>query len=243
MKSIFKLLFFIYQWLIFMPIFVVTTILAALTTIALTSLSIKNPSILNLPAKLWSRSTCYLAFVLTSVEGMENLEKNTSYIFAANHQSAFDIWVIYGWLDRPFSWVMKKELRKVPFVGLACERIGHIFIDRNNPVAARKSMAEAVDILKNGRSVVIFPEGTRSKTGKTGNFKRGAFNMASDLQLPIVPITIVGAYERLSGSNFNPGKIKMIIHPPIKCNESKSEQEIKDLATKTREIIIEGLPK
>lgn len=202
-----------------------------------------NPIILNKPANVWARVFCHIALVRVSIKGLENIQKGTSYIFVANHQSAFDIFLIYGWLSVSFSWIMKKELRRIPFVGYACARIGHIFIDRSNPVEAKKSIANAKEVLQHGQCVVLFPEGTRTPTGKVGTFKRGAFSMASDLQLPIIPITIDGAFKVLNKKTilFTPGKIKMTIHKPIAITEKLSDTEIKTLLTDTREIIISGL--
>lgn len=241
MKGSLKYLFFIYQWIVILPIAIVLTVATAIITI-LFAYTVLNPRIKALPGRYWSKAMCFLSFVKVEVEGEDNIDEHSSYVFAANHQSAFDIWLVYGWLPRPFSWVMKKELRKIPLVGLACEKIGHIFVDRRNPLEARKSLIKAQQILKNGQCVVIFPEGTRSKDGKVGAFKRGAFNMASDLQLPIIPITIIGAYEVMSRSvwHIKPGKLKMIIHKPICFDKKLSESEIRDLAKETREIIIQG---
>lgn len=242
MKNLLGYIFFVYQWLILLPILVVITIITAVVTIIMSYL-IKNVSITSVPAQLWSRVVCFISFVHVSIEGLDNLEDGQSYIFVANHQSMFDIWLIYGWIGRPFSWVMKKELRKIPFVGLACEKIGHIFIDRSNAMEAKRSIEAAEKKLKDGNCVVIFPEGTRTRDGKVGSFKRGAFSMASDLHLPVVPISIIGAYERMSRYDWQvkPGPLKMKIHKPIPCESKLTEQEVRALAGRAREIIIEGM--
>jgi 1-acyl-sn-glycerol-3-phosphate acyltransferase len=158
-----------------------------------------------------------LCFVKIEVKGIHYLDPSKSYVFALNHQSIFDIFVVYGWLPFIFKWIMKAELRKIPFIGKACEMAGHIFISRSSPVAAKQSLERAEAQLKSGVSVVVFPEGTRTKTGQMGNFKRGAFRIATDLALPIVPVTIRGGFERMKRNtlNVNPGKIEMIIHQPI----------------------------
>ncbi|HOJ66281.1 MAG TPA: lysophospholipid acyltransferase family protein, partial [Paludibacteraceae bacterium] len=170
-----------------------------------------------LPARWWSKATCGLFFIKVKVKGLEKIERGKSYVFAANHQSMFDIFVIYGWLPVRFKWIMKKELRKVPFVGLASEMAGHIFVDRSNAQAAKLSIEKAEKQLKKGNSIVIFPEGTRSTNGQMRKFKKGAFQIAADLALPIVPVTIKGSFERLSKTSFKvkPGVIEMIIHQPI----------------------------
>ena len=112
---------------------------------------------------------------------------------------------------------MKSELRKIPLVGKACESAGHVFIDRTNAIAAKRSLEKAESQLKNGVSLVVFPEGTRTKTGEMGVFKRGAFRVATDLFLPIVPVTIRGSFERLHPNTLHiiPGTIELIIHEPI----------------------------
>ncbi len=242
MNKIFRPFFFVYQWFIAFPILAVATILTCLSTILL-AYTAKTMKVKSIPAQWWSRLICYMAFMRISVEGRENIDPNESYIFAANHQSAFDIWLIYGWLNHPFSWIMKKELRKIPLVGAACASIGHIFIDRSSAVEAKKSIDNAKKILQNGNSIVIFPEGTRSSTGKVGVFKRGGFALASDLNLRIVPITIIGAYDRMSRhtSQVTPGRLKMVIHPPISFKPDATELETRESISQVRDVIVKGL--
>jgi 1-acyl-sn-glycerol-3-phosphate acyltransferase len=195
--------------------FVATVLVAGITTLMCSMFDDRKWGFY--PAKIWSRFTCYFTFVRIEVEGRENIDKNQSYVFVANHQSFYDIFAIYGWLNIPFKWVMKKELEKAPIIGIACKSAGHIFISRNQGKAALKSIEEAKKKLINGLSVVIFPEGSRTPNGEIGTFKRGAFQIATDLQLPIIPISIIGAFDVMSKHTFNitPGKIKMIIHKEI----------------------------
>ena len=232
-------LYFVYQWLIAMPLMLISTVITSIL-IFLISPVFPNHKISYLPGILWGKFVCYLFFIQVKISGMEHLDRKQSYIFAANHQSAFDILVIYGWLPYIFKWLLKIELRKVPFLGAACQAAGHIFVDRSNPVAAKQSMQKAVEQLKNGVSVVIFPEGTRTKTGKLGKFKRGAFLMALELQLPIVPITIAGSFERIKGWRTFPGTIKMTIHPPVDVT-TYGMDESSALLRNTQEIIRSGL--
>ncbi len=172
---------------------------------------------------------------------MKNYPKK-SYVIAANHQSIYDIFVVYGWLPMIFKWVMKAELRKIPLVGKACESAGHIFIDRKNPVAAKKSLDRAEAQLRNGVSVVVFPDGTRTYTGQMGKFKKGAFRMATDLQLPIVPVTLRGCFERLPRNGFvvTPGLIEMIIHEPVEVEGYEHEKQ-PELMQKLHDIIESAL--
>ena len=209
-------LFFVYQWLVVFPIMVVITIIVALSTTFLSPL-LPNSKLAYHPAKIWARLCCYLNFVHVKISGLDKLNPRQSYVFALNHQSIFDIFVVYGWLPFIFKWMIKAELRKVPLIGKACESAGHIFINRSNAIAAKHSLDNAKAQLKNGVSLVVFPEGTRTKTGKMGVFKRGAFRVATDLSLPIVPVTIRGSFDRLHPNSLQiiPGTIELIIHEPI----------------------------
>ena len=205
-----------YLLFIFLPIAVVLTILTALTTMIMSPL-FGDSKWGFYPGKWWSRAICFLSFIRVRVIGREHYQVNKSYIFVANHQSIFDIWLIYGWINTPFKWIMKKEIRKIPLVGKACDAAGHIFADRSNSIRAKRSIEEAEERLRKGASVVIFPEGTRTKTGGLARFKKGAFMIAADLHLPVVPITIKGAYEALpyNSAYIKPGVIEMIVHEPI----------------------------
>lgn len=209
-------LFIFYQWLVVFPIMLVLTVLVALATILLSPL-FPNTRLSYFPARIWARIACKLCFVQVKVTGLKNLNPHQSYVFALNHQSSFDIFVVYGWMPCFFKWMIKAEIHRIPFVGQACDAAGHIFISRNNPVAAKHSMEKAEAQLQNGVSLAIFPEGTRTYTGQLGVFKRGAFRIATDLSLPIVPVTIKGSFERMHRNTLNitPGLIEMIIHKPI----------------------------
>jgi 1-acyl-sn-glycerol-3-phosphate acyltransferase len=151
------------------------------------------------------------------ITGLEKLNPQQSYVIVCNHQSIYDVFVVYGWLPMIFKWLMKAELRKIPLVGKACAAAGHIFIDRSNAITAKHSIEQAEKQLKNGISVVIFPEGTRTRNGEMNKFKRGAFLIAADLRLPIVPVTLRGCYECLPRNAVNvvPGRIEIIVHQPI----------------------------
>ena len=216
MKTTKNILFFLYQWVFVFPILLIITVIVAFSTIVLSPL-LPNSKIAYHPAKIWAKISCHLTFVRVKVSGLEKLNPHQSYVFALNHQSIFDIFVVYGWLPCIFKWMMKAELRKIPLIGKACESAGHIFINRSNPIEAKHSIEKAEAHLKNGVSLVVFPEGTRTKTGEMGVFKRGAFRVATDLSLPIVPVTIRGSFERMPRNSFNvhPGTVEMIIHEPI----------------------------
>lgn len=210
------ILYRFYQLFIMAPIMLVSTILTAIVTI-IGSFCGLGRQFGYWPEVIWSRIMCWSALVFVSVEGRENIDKRTSYVFVSNHQSAYDIFTIYGFLGHNFRWMMKRELRKIPLIGFACEMAKQIFIDRSSPAAMRTSIKRADALLKGGMSVVVFPEGSRTRTGKVGMFKRGAFTLASEFNLPVVPLTISGAFEVMPRQNKTPlpGKIKLTIHKPI----------------------------
>lgn len=236
-----KVLYRIYQWLIAGPIFIVVTFITAIITSVGSLLSGKH-FWGYYPAHIWSRFCCWLALVRVKVKGRENIDKNTSYIFVANHQGAFDIWSIYGYLDHNFKWLMKKDLEKIFMVGPACKRAGHIFVDDSNIHAIKQTIAEAESTLKGGMSLVIFPEGSRTWDGKMIPFKRGAFMLASEFKLPVVPITIDGSFRRMPRYTYNitPGKITMTIHKPIYPGERGFNTKV--LMAQCREAINSALP-
>lgn len=181
--------------------------------------------------------------MLVSVKGKEKIDPSTSYIIVSNHQSALDIFLVYGWLGIDIKWVMKKELKKIPGIGFGSAKVGHIFLDRSNKRAAVESLAVARKKLVNGTSVVIFPEGTRSSSGIPRTFKRGAFKLALDLNLPVLPVSLINTRKVLPNNtmNFFPGKVKMIIHKPIDIRNF-SDTNMNELIALTRDVICSEIP-
>lgn len=166
---------------------------------------------------------CRLPLLPVEVIGGEKLSKENSYVFVANHQGPFDIFLIYGYLGHEFRWLMKKELRSIPLVGWACEKAGHIMVDKSGPKAIAKTQIEARRTLTDGTSIVVFPEGSRTFTGHMARFRRGPFMLGHQLHLPIVPVTIDGSFDvlpRQKGLNFvTRHKLRLVIHDPIPYRE------------------------
>ena len=195
MKYVLRRFYWLWAYLIAWPLLVVLTVFTAVFTVC--TVFWKNAEFVHKVQQFWSRSFFWLMFLPVSVDGQEHIVPGQSYVFVANHQSMFDVWLVYGWLPVIFKWLMKAELRKVPFVGTGCKAAGHIFIDRRSTKAAMESLKEVEKQLVNGVCTVIFPEGTRSLNGEVGRFKRGAFQRAWDLGLTIIPLSLDGCYEVL----------------------------------------------
>ena len=181
-------------------------------------------------------------FLPVSVDGEEHIQPGQSYVFVSNHQSMFDVWLIYGWLPVIFKWLMKAELRKVPFVGTGCKAAGHIFVDRRNAKAAMESLKEVEKQLVDGVCTVIFPEGTRSLNGEVGRFKRGAFQIALDLGLPVIPLSLTGCFEVLPKGKPYVHRVPVHMHigEPI---DLKQFTEPNEAIEAVRDAVLAGIQK
>ena len=215
MKYVYRL----YQIIIALPLALVATVLTAVFTSVGCILS-DGHFWGYYPGHLWSRIMVRIFLLPVKVEGRENLERNQSYVFVANHQGAFDIFLIYGYLNRNFKWMMKYQLRKMPFVGYACKKSHQIFVDKRGPSKVKATYDTARRTLsKKGMSVVVFPEGARTFTGHMGHFRRGAFALADELHLPVVPLTINGSFNVMprmrDGKFVEWHPLKLTIHQPI----------------------------
>ncbi len=234
------MLLFLYQIFIWLPIVLVSTILTSLTTII--GCSLGGERIFSYyPGMIWSRLFCIITLSPVKVIGREKLNKKQSYVFVSNHQGAYDIFLIYGYLEQPIKWVMKKSLEKIPLVGYACRKAGFIFVDNSSARAAAKTVEDAKAKLKEGASIALFPEGSRTKIGKLGKFKKGAYQMAIDLKLPIVPITINGSFDVMPRNSYwiNPHKMELIIHDPI-STEAINTSDLREAAVGIRKLLEES---
>jgi 1-acyl-sn-glycerol-3-phosphate acyltransferase len=230
-----------YKYLVFAPALLVSTLILA--AIAVLLCFVLPPRMVSwLCGVTWARINALTIPVRLRVEGREHVTPGQSYVVACNHQSHIDVLVLYGWLGVDFRWVMKQELRGVPGLGIACSRLGHIYIDRSNHQAALASIENAKQRIIGGTSVLFFPEGTRSRSGALGPFKKGAFHFAVDLGLPILPVTITGTRTILppDGVDLMPGSARMIIHPPIET-EGTDRKDIGPLMEQVRAAIAQPL--
>ncbi len=193
-------------------------------------------------AILWAKIILFISGVKTKIFNSEVLVPGQSYIFAANHRSAYDIPVLLSKLPIQFRWWAKEGYFKVPLFGWAMKRAGYFPINRSNPKQAYQILIEAAKKVNEGTSIIIFPEGTRQKTDKLGEFKKGGFTLALKSKKPLVPIAIQGSGRVLSKGGFwiTPGTITIVLADPI-LTEGYLKKETDILIKKVRKAIEENL--
>jgi 1-acyl-sn-glycerol-3-phosphate acyltransferase len=232
----------LYAWLVLYPLAGILTLVFSTLAVLLGTFVSHRAGSREAGAR-WARWIGRLTPVFVTIHGEDNMNTKDSYIVVCNHQSAFDIIVVYGWLDLDLKWVIKKEARKVPGIGIGCEKVGHIFVDRKNPKLANQAIAAALDRLGDGIGMLFFAEGTRSLDGHMLPFKRGAFRTAIELKLPILPVSVVGTRNIMPAKSLTPfpGKAELVIHTPIET----ADMDVNDIAVimqQTREAIASALP-
>ncbi len=190
--------------------------------------------------RLWCRGILWVAGVELAIEGLEKIDFHQTYIFVGNHQSHFDVPAIFSVLPMTVRFIAKKELFKIPFFGWGMTAVGMLKIDRVHQQHAHETMNRAVEVMRGGVSVVVFPEGTRSQDGSIGNFKKGGFVIAIKGNFPVVPVSISGSRFILQKHTLRlrPGRIKVKFCDPIDTSGYDYEHR-NDLAEKTRQIIIQ----
>lgn len=186
----------------------------------------------------WAKSVMNLAGARITVVGQENIPKDKTILFVANHQSNFDIPLLMSSIDVPKGFIAKKELEKWPIISTWMKYINCIFMDRSNLRKSAEAIVQGTKLLKNGYSMVIFPEGTRSKGGPIQKFKAGSFKLATKSGCIIVPLTINGTYKLLEANNnkIKGADVELVIHPAIDPKELEKEQ-LDNLNEKVYDII------
>lgn len=190
----------------------------------------------------WSRATLKGIGVNVLVRGHENLPEGAC-LFVANHQGNFDFLAMMGFIDKPIGFVAKKELLKYPYFPKWMEAMYCVFIDRDDMRQSVRAINKAAENLRNGHSIVIFPEGTRSRSHKINEFKKGSVKLAEKAKVPIVPVTVDGSYkifEDYDGKKVMPGEITLIIDKPINLDEV-SKEEKKNYMKNLHDIIEKNL--
>jgi 1-acyl-sn-glycerol-3-phosphate acyltransferase len=193
-------------------------------------------------ARLWSRALLGFGGVRLTVDWRAPIAKDGAYVFMANHQSKVDIWALLAALPFRVRMIAKKQLGGIPLFGWAMRAGRFIFIDRANGVAARRSIEEAKRRIREGQKVLLFPEGTRSRDGKLGPFKKGGFHLAIDAGVAIVPVAIIGARACMPRGSFSlrRGHVHLIVFEPIPT-AGLTEAHREELFDKVRGLIAQAV--
>jgi 1-acyl-sn-glycerol-3-phosphate acyltransferase len=203
--------------LFFYTVFTISTIILGITAILSTYVT-HNSNWAHLVGRFWGNLNLWAAGVKVRVKGFENLDRRHAYVFLSNHQSLFDIFTLLGKLRVQFRWLAKEELFRLFILGPAMRAAGYVPIDRTDRKKAVESLQQAAERVKNGTSIVIFPEGTRSPDGVLQEFKKGGFLLAIKSQQSLVPIAISGSHHVLPKRGdymIHPGVIDVTIDMPI----------------------------
>jgi 1-acyl-sn-glycerol-3-phosphate acyltransferase len=174
------------------------------------------------------------------VSGVEQLDPARSYVFAANHQSIYDIPILFATLPLQLRIVSKASLGRFPFLGWHLQRTGHLLVDRRNPGAG--IVAKMRRLVSEAHSLIVFPEGTRSVDGTVARFKRGTFIVAIDAHLPVVPISVSGSRHVMKKGRLMvcPAAVRVTVHPPI-STAGVSRDGVTAFAERVREIVRSGI--
>jgi len=167
-------------------------------------------------ARTWSWLILRTTRVEVTVEGLDRIEAGKTYVFVSNHQSIYDIPILFWSLPYQLRIIAKASLGNFPFLGWHLRRTGHMLVDRSRPDRS-KIFGWASRLMRNGLSLIVFPEGTRSADGRVARFKGGSFYLALEAGLPIVPLSVVGSrHVMLKGRLATyPGHVRLVVHPPI----------------------------
>ena len=176
----------------------------------------------------WARKLLKLSGNTVSVTGLENIPKDRAVLFVGNHQSNFDIPILLGHIDTPKGFIAKVELEKFPFISTWMPMMNCVFMDRNDMRQSAKAIMQGIKNLKNGYSMVVFPEGTRTDDGVLLEFKPGALKLATKSGAPIVPITINGSKEIMKKGQkiIRPAHVEIIIDKPIEITDEMKQDTI-----------------
>ncbi|MBO9541071.1 1-acyl-sn-glycerol-3-phosphate acyltransferase [bacterium] len=226
-----KTLFSLYAWLVW-----VLHLLVAVPVLLVT-LPI-NPAIGLRVVQAAARSAFFLCGIRIRVLGAERVDWSRAHVFMGNHQNLLDPFILVVAIPHHMVGIEKRENQRLPLYGPASRAWGNIPIDREDPEAARATIAEATDRLKQGTSIVILPEGTRTKDGRIGPFKKGGFHMALGAGADIVPFTFNGAYQLLRNGDWRlqPGEIELVFGEAI-ATEGYTRETLDDLVAKVREAV------
>lgn len=197
----------------------------------------ENDSLIHTLPKNWARGFLKHSGCKVSVKGTENIPDGPV-LFVANHEGNFDVPVLIGYIPKPFGFISKIEVKKLPIISGWMETMGCVFIDRKDRRSSVQSIRDGIQKLKDGHSILVFPEGTRSKGGEMAKFKAGSLRMAKDSKVPIVPVMIHGTANIFEKNNnrIRPGHITLEVLPAI-YSEKYDEEGMAVIADQIQESI------
>jgi 1-acyl-sn-glycerol-3-phosphate acyltransferase len=187
-------------------------------------------------ARTWGRLIVRTTGVRIEANGLERLDRRKSYVLAANHQSIYDIPIIFAAIPLQLRIVAKESLGRIPFLGWHLRRAGHLLVDRTNPGAG--ILRRMAALIGDAQSLIVFPEGTRSVDGAVGRFKGGLFLLAIDARLPVVPVSIARSRSVMKKGRLMvcPGGVTVTVHEPM-ATDAISREQARELAGRVREVV------
>jgi 1-acyl-sn-glycerol-3-phosphate acyltransferase len=188
-------------------------------------------------ARMWSRLILATSRVRVAARGLERLEPGRTYVFVSNHQSLFDIPILFWSLPYQLRIIAKESLGQIPFIGWHLRRTGHMLVDRTRPEPT-KIVRWASRLTSNGLSLIVFPEGTRSRDGRVARFKGMSFYLALEAGLPVVPLSVIGSRHVMLRGRVTtyPGEVGLIVHEPIDTS-GMAGSDAKEFGERVRRII------
>lgn len=230
---------------------IVTLLKALLIAVVTVPLSIAAILAIPLPggrlfhaiARTWARFILWIFGIKVTVRGLEHLGSNRHFIYVSNHASMFDIPAVLVGIPDEIRIVLKKELTKVPIWGWALKYGHYISIDRDNPKDAVRSLERAVETIRNGASVLLFAEGTRSRDGALQPFKRGAFSLAAKAGVPIMPVAIKGTFRILPKGSWkiSPADVELVLDAPIATHGITGKEGELELMERVHRVVEKNL--
>lgn len=235
-----KIFIILYEVIIFFPIFAINTIVLGIA--AILGCKYGNSEFwAYYPGVIWSRLNLAGCLCRVKVEGREKLNPKQTYVFVANHQGAPDILMVFGYLGQPFRFILRNGLKKFPVLGKFCIKSEQIFVDESGANGIVHTVRQAINVLKGGKSIIVFPEGTRSKDGHLNRFKKGSFAIAAMTKSPVVPVTLVNSYQTLPKGAIipKPNVLRVIFHDPLPAvtKEEGNEAGIERLLHDSQKVI------
>jgi 1-acyl-sn-glycerol-3-phosphate acyltransferase len=221
---------------------VLWTILCISTSLVVLLITFSRKIPLIMARTLWSPGILFILGAKTKVTGLENINKSKTYVVMVNHSSYLDIPTLFRILPLNLHFIAKKELKKVPFLGWYMMATGMIFVNRGNSKEARQSIVDAAELIKDGKTVLIFPEGTVSKSGEIMRFKKGGFHLTHQSGVEILPVSLKGTnaiWPSDSNTNFKRGIIEINIGKPI-VTSTYGVGDLNNLLDEVK-VTIEGL--